>query len=201
MNFPPPEGTLTHRSVCLVGGDKEDEAGGERRGKKRKNVKGKSGGAILAARMRASWIILNHRRSLMHKSLSCVSQVPDPSQVTAMATQSSVAAWLIIYFRPSDSIKSLLRSPINTASATRDSTGWDVCWQPRPPCWWARQRSMRTLKMEASVDQWDRRWRAPDTMDTPGSQCNLEPNKLLSSLVCQLLLYLGLFSVFKGDFT
>lgn len=65
--------------------------------------------------------------------LSPVSQVPDPSQVTAMATQSSVAVWLTIYFRPSDSIKSLLRSPINTASATRDSTGWDVCWRPRPP--------------------------------------------------------------------
>ncbi|KAM7375807.1 hypothetical protein PAMP_005575 [Pampus punctatissimus] len=53
-------------------------------------------------------------------------QVSDPSQVTAVATKSPDAVWLIIYFQPSDSIKSLLRSSISTVSAARDSNSWVV---------------------------------------------------------------------------
>lgn len=41
--------SLADCSVCVAGGGKEEEAGGERRGKKRKNVKGSSEDAILAA--------------------------------------------------------------------------------------------------------------------------------------------------------
>lgn len=107
----------------FAGEDKEEEAEGERRDKKQRNVKGNSKYIIPGARIRTSLMTRVHYAQF---SLVCF-QMPDPSQVTAMATQPSVAVRLTIYFRPGDSIKSLLRSSINTASATRDSIGWDVC--------------------------------------------------------------------------
>lgn len=112
-----------------------------------------------------------------------------------MATQPSVAVRLTIYFRPSDSIKSLLRSSINTASATRDSISWDVCWHPRPPAdgrsVWCGPSKWKQISGNTAVvhpTQWTRLGASAIWNQT--NHCLL--------LVCQLfLLYLGLFLYLK----
>lgn len=134
-------------------------------------------------------------------NFSPASQVPDPSQVTAVATQSSVAVWLTIYYRPSDSITSLLRSPINTASAPRDSTGWDVCWRPRPP----------PLMGAAAFDADPQNGSVGGSVEPPLT-CTRhngrawEPvqfgTKLIIVFSCMPVITVSWsFSVFKGDFT
>lgn len=178
---------LTVRFVC-AGGDKEEKAGEGRTGRKRKNVKGNGGDAISAAMICASKIPWNNQTSLHFRS-----QVPDPSQVTAMATQSSVAVWLTIYFQPSNSIKSLLRSPIGT----RDSTGWDACRQPRPP------PLMGTAAFDADNQNGsDGGSVEPPLTCTRHNGRAWEPVQfgkklIIDFLVCQLLLYLVLFQYLK----
>lgn len=119
--------------------------------------------------------------------LSCLFQVPDSSQVTAVATQPPVAVWLAIYFQPSDSIKSLLRSSITTVSAARGSNSW-VVWLTCPP---ADGQSVCNDKLQQEVcfDWWKHCCCTPDAMDMPGSQCNVEPNRPTPSLLYSLLLY------------
>uniref|UniRef100_A0A8D3E333 Placental growth factor b n=1 Tax=Scophthalmus maximus TaxID=52904 RepID=A0A8D3E333_SCOMX len=63
-----------------------------------------------------------------HQTCEC------PSKVTAAVTQPPVAAWLIIYFQPSDGIKSLLRSSINTVCQRLKNLG---CFADMPSYWWA----------------------------------------------------------------
>lgn len=129
---------------------------------------------------------LSINRIKQHFFLSFV-QVPDSSQVTAVATQPPVAVWLTIYFQPSDSIKSLLRSSINTVSAARGSNSWVVLLTCPP----ADGQSICNDKLQQEVcfDWWKHCCYTPDAMDMPGSQCNVEPNRPMPSLLYSLLLY------------
>uniref|UniRef100_A0A8C8DUM6 Placental growth factor b n=1 Tax=Oryzias sinensis TaxID=183150 RepID=A0A8C8DUM6_9TELE len=51
--------------------------------------------------------------------------MPDPSQVTAVMTPPFVAAWLIIYFQPSDNFRVSFNHLSKTMSAARGSNSWD----------------------------------------------------------------------------
>lgn len=92
------------------------------------------------------------------------------------------------HFQPSDSIQSLLRSSFNTVSAARDSNSWVVLLTCPP----ADGQSVCNDKFQQEVcSDWWKHWcYTPDTMDIPGSQCNVEPNRPMTpSLLYQLLLY------------
>lgn len=117
-------------------------------------------------------------------------QVPDPSQVTAVVTQPPVAVWLIIYFQPSDSIRSALHSSIRAASAAEDSESWVVLLTCSP----ADGQSVCNDKVQQEVclfflNWWKHCCYTPDTVDIPGSQCNVELNRLMPFLLYLLLLY------------
>lgn len=125
--------------------------------------------------------------------------MPDPSQVTAVATQPPVAVRLTIYFQPSDRIKSLLHSSINTVSAARDSNSWvDLLLMGRDVC-------NDKVQQEKCFDWWKHCCYTPDTMDIPGSQCNVGPNRLTSSFYskyyCISYFNLSISLVFKGGYT
>ncbi|MED6259558.1 hypothetical protein AMECASPLE_033352 [Ameca splendens] len=104
--------------------------------------------------------------------------MPDSSQVISAATQPPVAAWLTIYLQPGDSMKSLLHSSNKTCvSAARDSNSW-VGLLTRGPddsqgvCNDKVQQDVRLIGGNTLCY-------TTDTMDIPGSQCNVEKNRLM----------------------
>lgn len=106
----------------VLGSGKGEEEGRGRRDKKRRNVTGEGHtGGEKTFTYPPFYLITAFNRGYV---ITCVLQVPDSSQVTAVATQPPVAVWLTICFQPSGSIKSLLHSSINTVSAARDSNSW-----------------------------------------------------------------------------
>lgn len=108
-----PFNTISANSAPPAEKGKEEEEGREKTDRKWKNVTGD--GKVFGGFMNPS--VCTFRDAHFYANTF---QVPDPSQVTVMATQRLIAVWLS---------EGLLRSSINTALTVWDSDIRDVCWR------------------------------------------------------------------------
>lgn len=168
-NYTFPFYTISANSSLPAGKGKEEKEGREKRNRKWKNV---TGDGNVFGRFRNSSV------SVIRDAHFCANalQVPDPSQVTVMATQRLVAVWLS---------EGLLRSFINTASTVWDLDIRNVCWRDHR----LMGAAFVMRRLETEVHFLMAETLLSHTMDMPGTRCNFKPSKTTPFSKCHYCIH------------
>lgn len=164
---------MDNLTLCVEEGVKEEEGKG-RNDKKPKSVTGKH-----------NKYNRDHLPPGIFKFGLSVPQMPDPSQVTAVVTPPFVAAWLVIYFQPSDNIRVSFNHLSKPRLQSEAQTAGMICLT----CSLAGGQGVCD-DHEVCFD-WSRLYCcSPDAKGHPWEPVQCRTEQTQTSYFCQLLLFL-----------